>query len=93
MWKIFKTRKGYTVSDLLPLAVAFVVVAIAISMGAEVLGEIRDGQTANTYERNATTDGLESLAELSSWLPTIALIVAAAVIIGIIVVYLARRFA
>ena len=91
--KLFKNKKGYTVSDLLPLAVAFVVVAIAISMGAEVLGEIRTGQTANSYERNATTDGLESLAELSGWLPTIALIVAAAVIIGIIVVYLARRFA
>jgi len=91
--KMFKTKKGYTVSDLLPLAVAFVVVAIAISMGAEVLGEIQSGQTANSYERNATTDGLDALNELSSWLPTIALIVAAAVIIGIIVVYLARRFA
>ena len=61
-------------------------------MGAEVLGEIRDDQTANSYERNATTEGLDALDELASWLPTIALIVAAAVIIGIIVVYLARRF-
>ena len=90
--KLWKNRKGYTVSDLLPLAVAFVVVAIAISMGAEVLGEIRTGQTSNSYERNATTEGLDALNELSGWLPTIALIVAAAVIIGIIVVYLARRF-
>ena len=66
--------------------------AIAISMGAEVLGEIRTDQTANSYERNASTNGLDALNELSDWLPTIALIVAAAVIIGIIVVYLARRF-
>lgn len=91
--KLFKNRKGFAVQDLLPLGIAFVVVAIALSMGAEVLGEIRDGQTANSYERNATTSGLDAVAELSDWLPTIALVVAAAVIIGIVVMYLARRFA
>ena len=91
--KMLKNKKGYTVSDLLPLTVAFVVVAIALSMGAEVLSEVQAGQTSATFEYNASQNGLESLDEMSSWLPTIALIVAAAVIIGIIVVYLARRFA
>lgn len=36
---------------------------------------------------NATVDGLEGLEEFSSWLPTLALIIVAAVIIGIIVAY------
>ena len=91
--KMLRKKNGYTVSDLLPLAVAFVVVTIAISLGADVVGTIRAGQSANSYERNASTQGLEALDELAGWLPTIALVVAAAVIIGIIVVYLARRFA
>lgn len=89
--KMIKNTKAMGLQELLPVAVAFVVVAIAISLGADVLGNIRDGQTANSYERNATTNGLEALDELGSWLPTIALVVAAAIIIGIVVLYLARR--
>ena len=117
--KLFKNKKGYTVSDLMPLAVAFVAVAIALGLGLEVLAGIKEeqcneisgfswnatgGQCLNstggrvegtqyaTYQLNATGSGMEASGELSAWLPTIALIVAAAVIIGIIVVYLARRF-
>jgi len=36
---------------------------------------------------NATYNGLEGLEEFSSWLPTLALIIVAAIIIGIIVAY------
>ena len=90
--KIKNNRKGYTISDLLPLGIAFVVVTITLSMGAQVLSDINTGQTANSYEKNASTNGLKSVDELGSWLPTIALVVACAVIIGIVVVYLAGRF-
>lgn len=45
-----------------------------------------------TYQSNVTRNGLASGAELSDWLPTIALVIAAAVIIGIVVTYMARRF-
>ena len=61
--KMLKNKKGYTVSDLLPLTVAFVVVAIALSMGAEVLSEVQAGQTSATFEYNASQNGLESLDE------------------------------
>jgi hypothetical protein len=40
---------------------------------------------------NATGSGLESLGTFSGWLPTVALIIIASVIIGIIVVYLAGK--
>lgn len=33
---------------------------------------------------NATGEGLTSLNELSSWLPTIALVIAAAIVIGVL---------
>ena len=90
--KLNRSKKGYQVSDLLPLGIAFVVVTIALSMGAQVLNNINTDQTANSYEKNASTNGLKAVDELGSWLPTIALIVACAVIIGIVVVYLAGRF-
>ena len=103
--------------DLAPLAVSFVAVTIAITLGVQILGQMSEDQCAagyvfngstascvnatgdwaagagETYQSNATQSGMEASAELASWLPTIALIVAAAVIIGVIVVYLAQRFA
>jgi len=66
------------------VAIAFVFVAIVIGIGADVLGDIRGGQTANSYEYNASTRGLESVDELGTWLPTIALVVAASFVIGVL---------
>ena len=40
--------------------------------------------TACGYDFNATQSGLESTDELGSWLPTIALVIAAAVVIGVL---------
>ena len=73
--------------DLAGIAIIFVVVAIVVSIGADVLTEVRTGKTTSSVEYNASQYGLEGLEELGSWLPTIAIIVAAAVIIGIITMY------
>ena len=83
-------RKGMSIQSLVPLGVAFVVIAFVIAMGSEILQDLYDDQTANSYARNATGEGLESLEELGSWLPTLALVVIAAIIIGVLVTYLAR---
>lgn len=84
-------KKGQVgVQSLLPLGILFVVVAIALGLGAQVLGEIQDDQTANSYEYNASNNGLQAVDELSGWLPTIGLVVAAAVIIGVVITFLAR---
>jgi len=69
--------------DLAPIAITFVVVAIVISVGADVLSNVQTG-TENTTEWNATHYGLQGLEELGSWLPTLAIIIVAAVIIGVI---------
>lgn len=114
--KLFKSKKAFTVSDMAPLAITFVAVAIALSIGLEILADVAEDQCSSgyvwngtqngcvnstgdwasgageTYESNVSRNGLTAGDELSSWLPTIALVVAAAVIIGIVVTYLARRF-
>ena len=92
MKSLEKSKKAYQVGDLLPLAITFVVVAVAISLGADVLDDIQGTQTANSIAYNATGYGLTSMNTLAKWLPTIALVVVIAVIIGILIMYLARRF-
>lgn len=88
-------KQGYDIKSLAGLGVAFVVIAIVLSFGATILSDLKTDTTTrvgvNTTAYNATVNGLESIEELSSWLPTLALIVVAAVIIGIIVTYFAMR--
>ena len=49
--------------------------------------DVQDTQTENATAYNASGSGLEAIDTLSNWLPTIGVIVAAAVVIGIIVAY------
>lgn len=73
-----------TLSDLAPVAIAFVFVAIVIGVGADVLADIKADQTSGSTAANASQAGLDGLSELSGWLPTIALVIAAAIVIGVL---------
>jgi len=80
--------KGMGISEMAPVAIGFVVIAFVISMGSEIVQDLYDDQTNDSYAKNASGEGLESLSELGSWLPTLALVVVAAIIIGVLVTYL-----
>lgn len=72
------------IQDLAPIAIAFVFIAVVIGVGATVLTSIQGKQTPSGFAYNASGSGLEGLGELSGWLPTIALVVAAAIVIGVL---------
>lgn len=72
------------ISDLAPIAIAFVFIAVVLGVGATVLSSVQAGQTSGSFAYNASGNGLSSLDELSGWLPTIALVVAAAIVIGVL---------
>ena len=86
----------FELNQLGTVAIAFVFVAVVIGIGADVLGDIREQQVPGTggcnsthvtncgYDYNASTSGLNSVDELGTWLPTIALVIAAAFVIGVL---------
>jgi len=76
--------------DLSGIAITFVVLAVTLSVGSTILDSIQDGNVADSFAANATTEGLDSLATLADWLPTLATIVAAAVVIGVISFFYTR---
>lgn len=83
-----KARKGaLSVQAMAGLALAFVLLTIILGIGGTILTEIQSGQAAGTAGRNASTYGLTGVQTMGSWLPTIALIIAAAVVIGVIIRY------
>tara|TARA_R100000687_G_C6354318_1_gene120370 strand:+ start:217 stop:462 length:246 start_codon:yes stop_codon:yes gene_type:complete len=76
--------------DLSGIAITFVVLAVTLGVGATILASIQAGQVASSTAFNATEEGLLSLTELADWLPTLATIVAAAVVIGVISFFYTR---
>lgn len=70
--------------SMIPAVSAFVVIAFMATIGAVILQSLHDDQTANSYARNASAEGLESIEEISEWLPTVALVVAASIILGLL---------
>ena len=85
-------RKGLSVGQFGGLALAFVVTAVVISVGADILTQVQSGQTNTTAGRttayNITGEGLDGMETLGEWLPTVAVIIAAAVVIGVITHYM-----
>lgn len=94
-----KGQAAFTISDLGTVAIALVVAVIIIGLGATILQEIQattdtdvnlsDPGTFNVAF-NTTAFGLTGLLTLSSFVPTIAIVAAAAIVIGIILVFFGR---
>ena len=93
-------RKGISVGQFGGLALAFVVVAIIISVGADIEQQIVEGQCTwntstmdcvagtTTTGSNVTSEAMDGLTTFGEWLPTVAVIIAAAVVIGVITNYM-----
>jgi hypothetical protein len=82
MQKMYK--KGFTLGNVPGLAIILVIVAVTLGVGSAILTGVRSGYADNTFAGNATDFGSTGLQTLAGWQPTIALIVAAVVVIGIV---------
>ena len=81
-------KKGFQLSEVPGIVIILVVVAIVLGLGGTILSQVQSTQTANTVAYNATGYGLTGVSTMASWQPTWAVIIAAAVVIGIIAAYL-----
>ena len=77
--------KGISLQNMSAYALAFAVVAITLAIGATILTQVQTTQTSGTTAYNATGYGLTGTKTMSEWLPIIAVIIAAAIVISIIV--------
>ena len=85
-----RQQKGLTVAALGAMALTVVVAAIIISMGSSILTELQGQQVENSTAWNATGKGLTGMITFANWIPMIALVVVAAIVIGVIVTYLGK---
>ena len=84
-------KRGIGLTELPGIVMILAVIAIAIAMVATVLSDIQGTQTADSVAYNATGYGLESMTNMGKWTPTIAIVIAATVILGILLTAFAFR--
>ena len=82
------SKKGFNITEVPTLVVVLLTIAIIMGVGATILGQVQDTQTAGTLEYNITQEGLDGQRDLSEWQGTWVVIIAAAVVIGIVGRYL-----
>ena len=88
-----KKEVKFQLSELLGIGMTLVVLGIGLAYGLQVMGDVKDDFTdTSSAEYNATVDAIDGVAKIPEKLPTIATVVVAAVIIGILVTYLWMRF-
>ncbi len=86
-----KKAQAFTINDLGTIAIALVVAAVILGMGATILEKIQGTQTSIGYAYNSSGYGLEGLNTMAEFVPTIAIVAVAAIVIGIILVFFGRR--
>jgi len=82
----------FQIGDLLGIGMTLVVLGIGLAYGLQVMGDVQDDMTADSKEANATGQAIEGVSKIPEKLPTIATVIVAAVILGILVTYLWARF-
>lgn len=77
----------FTLRDLLPVAIILGVTIVGITVMANIVQNVYDDQFygTNGTAANVSGEGLNALKEFGNWTPTIALVIAAALIIGVLI--------
>jgi len=78
-----KNRRGLRLGDIATIAIVFVVAGITLGIGADILSDIEGSVTTGVPSRAVANVSL-GIGELAKWMPTIGLVIAAALIIGIV---------
>ena len=80
-------KKGrYDIGSLPSIGIAFIIIGIILGAGALVMSKFQDKLVTDNYNASYYVVGnaSASIGEVSSFLPTIGIIIAIAVIIGIV---------
>jgi len=85
---LFRDKNGYTLGDLQAIVLTLVIVGVLFGVGMYTTAQFTTQINASQADgvaviaiRNAT----RGLADLATWVPLIAVVIAAALIIGIVV--------
>jgi len=77
-----KDKKGLALGDMYPAVLTIVLVGIVLGIGIYVLTQVESNITGGSSAINTTSTGLAGLA---SWIAVIVVVIAAAIVLGIVI--------
>jgi len=81
MRSILKNKKGLSLGDMYPAVLTIVLIGIVLGIGLYVLAQIETNITGGSTAINTTITGLGGLA---SWIAVIVVVLAAAIVLGVV---------
>jgi len=87
MKNILKDKRGFTLGDLQGIVLVLVVIGVLFGAGLYVLAEFEDKIDDGTHNQSlaGTQNTTTAITDLASWLPIIVVVIAAALVIGIVI--------
>ena len=87
MEKLLRNKKGFTLGDLQGIVLVLVVIGVLFGAGLYVITEFSDKINDGTH--NSSVSALANVTgatqDLAAWLPIIVVVIAAALVIGIVI--------
>lgn len=90
MRSILKDKRGLTLGDAYPAVLTIVLVGIVLGIGLYVLTQV-DGQITDATASDAINDTVVGLATFSTWIAVIVVVIAAAIVLGIVLSSFGRK--
>ena len=82
MRSILQNKKGMSLGDMYPAVLTIVLIGIVLGIGLYVLAQVESNMTGGSTAINTTITGLGGLA---SWIAVIVVVIAAAIVLGIVI--------
>ena len=77
-----KNKRGMSLGDMYPAVLTIVLIGIVLGIGIYVLSQVESNMTGGSSAINTTSTGLAGLA---SWIAVIVVVIAAAIVLGIVI--------
>lgn len=77
-------KKGLGLGDMSSMAIMLVVTVIVVSFGITIVANVQSSQTVNSAAYNASGQGITGLTTFASNIPTLAIVIVGAIVIGIL---------
>ena len=80
-------KKGFALNELSGVALVFVLLGVTLAIGAYILSSVNTagGFTAGSASATAIGNATNGVSQLATWLPIIAIVIAAGVVIAVLV--------
>jgi len=82
---MLRNKKGMGLGDLYPAVLSIVLIGIVLGIGLYVLAEVSSNVTTGSQAETSINATITGLGGLASWIAIIVVVIAAAIILGVVI--------